>query len=50
MPGIIGIIIYIVSTISTIITAAIPSHLDVAIIIVLLLVHWNQIPGVDYHL
>ena len=46
-PAIIGIII---STISTIITATVPSHLVVAIIIVLLLVHWNRIPGIDYHL
>ena len=39
-----------ISTISTIIIVNIPSHPAVAIMIVLLLVHWDQIPGVDYHL
>ena len=50
MSSIIGIIINTISTISTIVTVTIPSHPAVAIVIVLLLVHWDRIPGVDYHL
>ena len=49
-PSIIGIIINTISTISTVVTVTIPSHPAVAIVIVLLLVHWDRIPGVDYHL
>ena len=50
MPGIIGIIINIISAINTIIAATIPSHLAVTIVVVLLSVHRNYILGVDYHL